>query len=431
MTGFTVDRKFSSKAYLGMELLRFTTAGSVDDGKSTLIGRLLYDSKSIFEDQLDAVKRATVQRGGEHINLALFTDGLRAEREQGITIDVAYRYFATPLRKFIIADTPGHIQYTRNMVTGASTANAAIILIDARNGVIEQTHRHAYLASLLGIPHIIVCINKMDLVDFRQDVFETIKKDFSSFATHVFPVRDLHFIPISALLGDNVVSISTKMDWYNEGALLHVLETIPINQDHDLVNQRFPVQYVIRPETVEHHDYRGYAGRVAGGMFHPGDKVMVFPVGLKTEISSIDAFKGSLDVAYPPMSVTLTLKDDIDISRGDLIAGIDSQPKNTNEINALICWMNPKPIQVNGKYAVKHATKDVRCLVKDIDYVLNINTLKEDKQNKKVGMNDIARVQLKTINPLFYDPYTQNRITGSLILIDELTNETVAAGMIL
>lgn len=431
MTGSPVDRKFSSNAYLGMELLRFTTAGSVDDGKSTLIGRLLYDSKSIFEDQLDAVKRASVQKGGEHINLALFTDGLRAEREQGITIDVAYRYFATPLRKFIIADTPGHIQYTRNMVTGASTANAAIILIDARNGVIEQTHRHAYLASLLGIPHIIVCINKMDLVDFRQDIFEKIKNDFTSFAAHVFSERDLRFIPISALLGDNVVVTSTKMEWYNEGTLLHVLETIPINQDHDLVNQRFPVQYVIRPETGKYHDYRGYAGRVAGGMFHPGDKVIVFPSGIITEISSIDIFQGSLDVAYPPMSVTLTLTDDIDISRGDIIAGIDRRPIISNEITAMMCWMNPKPLQINGKYAVKHATKDVRCLVRDIDYLLNINTLKEETQFKRIGMNDIARVQLQTVKPLFYDPYTQNRITGSLILIDESTNETVAAGMIL
>jgi len=431
MTDSPGDRKFSSKAYLGMELLRFTTAGSVDDGKSTLIGRLLYDSKSIFEDQLDAVKRASVQKGSEHINLALFTDGLRAEREQGITIDVAYRYFATPCRKFIIADTPGHIQYTRNMVTGASTANAAIILIDARNGVIEQTHRHAYLASLLGIPHVIVCINKMDLVDFRQEVFEKIKNDFTSFASKVFPDKDLHFIPISALLGDNVVIISANMDWYNEGTLLNVLETIPINQDHDLVNQRFPVQYVIRPETDKHHDYRGYAGRVAGGMFHPGDKVTVLPSGLITEITSIDIFQGSLNVAYPPMSVTLTLKDDIDISRGDVIVGMDRLPHISNDITAMICWMNPKPIQINGKYALKHATQEVRSLVRDIDYVLNINTLMEDWQNKRIGMNDIARVKLQTIRPLFYDPYTQNRITGSLILIDESTNEAVAAGMIL
>ena len=422
---------FSSKAYLEMELLRFTTAGSVDDGKSTLIGRLLYDSKSIFEDQLDAVKRASIQKGSEYLNLALFTDGLRAEREQGITIDVAYRYFATPLRKFIIADTPGHIQYTRNMVTGASTANAAIILIDARNGVIEQTHRHAFLASLLGIPHIIVCINKMDLVDFRQDVFESIKNDFNAFAIKVFPDRDMHFIPISALLGDNVVAVSGNMDWYHGDTLLHTLETIPINQDLDLVYQRFPVQYVIRPESNKYHDYRGYAGRVAGGVFHPGDKVMVFPSGLKTTITSIDIFQQSLGEAYPPMSVTLTLSDDIDISRGDLITGTDQLPITSNEITAMICWMNPKPIQINGKYAVKHATKDIRCIVKCIDYVLNINTLKEDRQPTSIGMNDIARVRFQTSKPLFYDPYLRNRITGSLILIDESTNETVAAGMII
>jgi len=431
MTNFSGDRKFSSKAYLGMELLRFTTAGSVDDGKSTLIGRLLYDSKSIFEDQLDAVKRATVQRGGEHLNLALFTDGLRAEREQGITIDVAYRYFATPVRKFIIADTPGHIQYTRNMVTGASTANAAIILIDARNGVTEQTHRHAYLASLLGIPHIIVCINKMDLVDFKEDIFEIIKKEFTSFASNVFPDSDIRFIPISALLGDNVVTVSAKMGWYHDGPLLHVLETIPIHQDHDLLNQRFPVQYVIRPETDKYHDYRGYAGRIAGGKFQPGDKVIVFPAGITTEIASIDSFQGPLDEAYPPMSVSMTLKDDIDISRGDIIAGIYNQPKTANEITALICWMNPKPIQLKGKYAVKYATKDVRCIIRGVDYVLNINTLEEEKENKRVAMNDIARIRIQTINPLYYDPYKQNRITGSLILIDESTNETVAAGMIL
>jgi sulfate adenylyltransferase subunit 1 len=427
----SADRTFSSKAYLEMELLRFTTAGSVDDGKSTLIGRLLYDSKSIFEDQLDAVKRASLQKGGDHLNLALFTDGLRAEREQGITIDVAYRYFATPLRKFIIADTPGHIQYTRNMVTGASTANAAIILIDARNGVIEQTYRHAYLASLLGIPHIIVCINKMDLVDFRKEVYERIKSDFTRFSELIFPDKDLYFIPISALLGDNVVSASSNMEWYLDGTLLQVLETIPINQDHDLVRQRFPVQYVIRPESDQYHDYRGYAGRVAGGFFRPGDRVVVYPSGLSSEIVSIDTFGGSLHEANPPMSVSLVLKDDIDISRGDLITGADHPPSCSGEISAMICWMNPKPVQINGKYALKHATKDVRCLVRDVEYVLNINNLREDKENKKVGMNDIARIRLQTVKPLYFDRYRENRITGSLILIDEATNETVAAGMIL
>ena len=426
-----VERTFSSKAYLEMELLRFTTAGSVDDGKSTLIGRLLYDSKSIFEDQLDAVKRASIRKGGDYLNLALFTDGLRAEREQGITIDVAYRYFATPLRKFIIADTPGHIQYTRNMVTGASTANAAIILIDARNGVIEQTHRHAYLAALLGIPHIIVCINKMDLVDFRQEVYEKIRSDFTRFSDLVFPGKDLHFIPISALLGDHVVSPSANMNWYKGGTLLHVLETIPIDQDHDLVRQRFPVQYVIRPEKEKYHDYRGYAGRVAGGFFRPGDPVIAYPSGIKSQIVSVDIFHGHLESAHPPMSVSLTLKDDIDISRGDLIAGIDHPPASSGEITAMICWMNPRPLQINGRYALKHTTKDVKCLVKDVEYVLNINTLKEDRENRKVGMNDIARIRIQTVKPLCFDPYSQNRITGSLILIDEATHETVAAGMIL
>jgi sulfate adenylyltransferase subunit 1 len=425
-----MESPFSTKAYLNMELLRFTTAGSVDDGKSTLIGRLLYDSKSIFEDQLDAVKRASVQKGSEHLNLALFTDGLRAEREQGITIDVAYRYFATPNRKFIIADTPGHIQYTRNMVTGASTANAAIVLIDARNGVIEQTHRHAYIASLLGIPHVIVCINKMDLMDYREDIYQTIKKDFQNFADQIFPGEDIRFIPISALHGDNVVKPSENMPWYNEGTLLTILETIPISQDHDLVHPRFPVQFVIRPESDEFHDYRGYAGRVAGGFFHPGDKVVVLPSGINTEIVAIDTNYEPLTEVHPPMSVTITLNDDIDISRGDMIAGADDMPTSGNEIVAMICWMNPKPMQNNGKYALKHTTRDVKCLITNIDYILNINTLEKLSEDAAVKMNDIAQIQLRTTKPLFFDTYKKNRITGSFILIDEATNETVAAGMI-
>jgi sulfate adenylyltransferase subunit 1 len=426
-----MEQTFSTKAYLGMELLRFTTAGSVDDGKSTLIGRMLYDSKSLFEDQLDAVRRASVQKGSEHLNLALFTDGLRAEREQGITIDVAYRYFATPQRKFIIADTPGHIQYTRNMVTGASTANAAIVLIDARNGVIEQTHRHAFLASLLGIPHIIVCINKMDLMDYRQDVYNTILNDFQNFANKVFPDQDMRFIPISALKGDNVVKPSQNMPWYTGGTLLHHLETIPISQDHDLVHQRFPVQYVIRPESDEFHDYRGYAGRVAGGFFHPGDKVIVLPSHMESEITGVDFYNKSLPESHPPMSVTLTLKDDLDISRGDMIAGIDDIPMESCDIEAMICWMNPKPMRIQGKYALKHTTRDVRCLIQGIDYVLNISTLEKMTEIQTLRMNDIARIRLRTTKPLFFDPYKVNRITGSLILIDEATNETVAAGMIL
>jgi sulfate adenylyltransferase subunit 1 len=413
-----------------MELLRFTTAGSVDDGKSTLIGRLLYDSKSIFEDQLDAVKRASVQKGSEHLNLALFTDGLRAEREQGITIDVAYRYFATPQRKFIIADTPGHIQYTRNMVTGASTANAAIILIDARNGVIEQTHRHAFIASLLGIPHIVVCINKMDLMEYREEAYLSILNDFQAFADKIFPGRDIRFIPISALHGDNVVKPSANMPWYAGGTLLHLLETIPISQDHDLVHRRFPVQYVIRPESDEFHDYRGYAGRVAGGFFHPGDKVTVLPSGIETVIESVDTQTGPLDEAHPPMSVTLRLRDDVDISRGDMIAGTGDLPQQGTGLTAMICWMNPRPMQLRGKYALKHTTRDARCVVHDIDYVLNINTLAQITDDKTVKMNEIARVQLRTTSPLFFDPYSVNRITGSIILIDEATNETVAAGMI-
>ncbi|MEI6684013.1 MAG: GTP-binding protein [Bacteroidota bacterium] len=426
-----MEETFSSKAYLDMELLRFTTAGSVDDGKSTLIGRLLYDSKSIFEDQLDAVKRASIQKGSEHLNLALFTDGLRAEREQGITIDVAYRYFATPQRKFIIADTPGHIQYTRNMVTGASTANAAIVLIDARNGVIEQTHRHAFIASLLGIPHIIVCINKMDLMEYREDVYQSILGEFQAFANQVFPSQDMRFIPISALHGDNVVKPSLHMPWYSGGTLLYHLETIPISQDHDLVHQRFPVQYVIRPESDEFHDYRGYAGRVAGGFFHPGDKIMVLPSRLESEITSVDILTGQLAEAHPPMSVTITLRDDVDLSRGDMIVGIDDLPSESCDITAMICWMNPKPLQINGKYALKNTTKDVRCLAQDIDYVLNISTLEKVTGNTTVRMNEIACVRLRTTKPLFFDAYTTNRITGSIILIDEATNETVAAGMIL
>jgi sulfate adenylyltransferase subunit 1 len=425
------SRNFSSGAYLGMELLRFTTAGSVDDGKSTLIGRLLYDSKSIFEDQLDAVQRASVKKGSEHLNLALFTDGLRAEREQGITIDVAYRYFATPKRKFIIADTPGHIQYTRNMVTGASTANAAIILIDARNGVTEQTYRHTFIASLLEIPHIIVCINKMDLLDYRQDAFNRIKEDFLEFSSRAFPGKDLHFIPISALFGDNVVTPSAKMPWFSDGTLLHVLETLPVQKDYDLVHPRFPVQYVIRPESKEFHDYRGYGGRVAGGIFKNGDKVVVFPNRISTSITSIDTYEGPVEEAFPPLSVAFTLKDDVDISRGDLITGIDDLPRESDEIDVMICWMNPRPMQIGGKYSIKHTTRDLRSIVKRVDYVMNINTLEHITGVTQVKMNDIARIRLRTTKPVFYDPYSMNRITGSLILIDESTHETVAAGMIL
>lgn len=421
--------EFSSKGYLDMELLRFTTAGSVDDGKSTLIGRLLYDSKSIFEDQLEAVKRASIQRGNEYINLALLTDGLRAEREQGITIDVAYRYFATPKRKFIIADTPGHVQYTRNMVTGASTANAALILIDARNGVTEQTYRHTYIATLLQIPHIVVCINKMDLVDYSKEVFDSIREGFEKFAEMV-EIRDYRFVPISALHGDNVVEASSNMSWYKEGTLLEVLENIPINRDYNLDDPRFPVQYVIRPISDEFHDYRGYAGRVDGGVIKPGDKVIVLPEGYKTSIKSIEQHEKLLSEAYPPMSVTIQLNDDIDVSRGDMIVSEDNLPQVSQDINLKICWMNPRPMQVNGKYALKHTTRDVRCLIKEVHHKVNVNTLEKIEDDKEVRMNDIAQVTLRTTKPLFFDSYRRNRRTGAVILIDEGTNETVGVGMI-
>lgn len=412
-----------------MELLRFTTAGSVDDGKSTLIGRLLYDSKSIFEDQLEAVKRASIRRGNEHIDLALVTDGLRAEREQGITIDVAYRYFATPKRKFIIADTPGHIQYTRNMVTGASTANAAIILIDARNGVTEQTSRHSYIASLLQIPHVIICINKMDLVEYKQEVFEDIKNKYSDFSNNL-KLREITFVPISALYGDNVVEPSANMPWYTGGTLLHVLENIEIGHDHNISDHRFPVQYVIRPMSDEFHDYRGYGGRVAGGVFREGDRVTVLPSMISSKIKSIDIYNGKLSEAYPPMSVTFTLEDDIDISRGDMLVKEDNLPLITQDIEVMMCWMNEKPLQINGKYALKHTTRDVRCIIQEVKYKVNVNTLEHITDDKTVKLNDIACVKMRTTKPLFVDPYEENRRTGSLIIIDEATNNTVGVGMV-
>lgn len=421
--------EFSSKGYLDMELLRFTTAGSVDDGKSTLIGRLLYDSKSIFEDQLEAVKRASIQRGNEYINLALLTDGLRAEREQGITIDVAYRYFATPKRKFIIADTPGHVQYTRNMVTGASTANAALILIDARNGVTEQTCRHSYISTLLQIPHIVICINKMDLVNYSQERYEEIKAQFKEFSQKI-SVHDYRFVPISALHGDNVVDESNNMPWYNEGTLLQVLETLPINHDYNLDDARFPVQYVIRPISEEFHDYRGYAGRVDGGVFAKGDKIIVLPEGYRSVIKSVDAHEGSVTEAFPPMSVTLQLEDDVDVSRGDMIVKEDNLPQVSQDITMMICWMNPRPMQINGKYALKHTTRDVRCLIKEVHYKVNVNNLEKMEEDKEVHMNEIASVSIRTTKPLFFDSYSRNRRTGALVLIDEGTNETVGVGMI-
>lgn len=412
------------------ELLRFTTAGSVDDGKSTLIGRLLYDSKSIFEDQYEAITKTSEKRGEEGVNLALLTDGLKAEREQGITIDVAYRYFATPKRKFIIADTPGHIQYTRNMVTGASTANVALILVDARQGVVEQTRRHAFIASLLQIPHLVVCVNKMDLVDFKEEAYNGIKEDFSSFS-HRLDVKDVEFIPMSALLGDNVVEKSDKMDWYGGTTLMYYLENVHIGSDDNFIDCRLPVQYVVRPYTDEHHDYRGYAGRIAGGVFKPGDKVTVLPSGFTSTIDKIDTYDGPVEEAYPPMSVTMLLKDDIDISRGDMIVRENNQPEVTQDLEVMLCWFNEQPLQPRGKYALRHTTQEVRCIVKDIRYRLDINTLHRNEEDKVVNMNDICRVELRTTAPLFVDSYRRNRITGSLILVDEQTNETVAAGMII
>ncbi|MBN8696536.1 MAG: sulfate adenylyltransferase subunit CysN [Bacteroidetes bacterium] len=413
-----------------MDLLRFTTAGSVDDGKSTLIGRLLYDSKSIFEDQYEAIKATSEKRGEEYVNLALLTDGLRAEREQGITIDVAYRYFATPKRKFIIADTPGHIQYTRNMVTGASTANAAIILIDARKGVIEQTMRHTYIASLLRIPHVIVCVNKMDLVDFKEEVFEAIKKDYEAFASKL-DITDVHFLPISALKGDNVVDQSKNMPWYKGSTLMYLLENLHIANDQNHSDARFPVQYVIRPMNNEYHDYRGYAGRVAGGILKKGDAVTVLPSGFTSKIKTIELAGKELEEAFAPMSVTITLEDEIDISRGDMIVKTDDQPASTQDVEVMVCWLNEKKLQVNGKYALKHSTKDVRCVVKDVQYKVNINTLEQLEDDKTVGLNDIARLTLRTTAPIVIDKYKQNRTTGSLILVDEATNVTVGAGMII
>jgi len=413
------------------ELLRFSTAGSVDDGKSTLIGRLLYDSKSIFEDQYELIKATSERRGEEGVNLALLTDGLKSEREQGITIDVAYRYFATPKRKFIIADTPGHIQYTRNMVTGASTANVALILIDARNGILEQTRRHAFISSLLQIPHIVVCINKMDLVDYSEEVYETIKDEFSTFANKL-DVKDIHFIPISALKGDNVVDRSENMDWYEGQTLMYYLENVHIGSDHNFIDCRFPVQYVVRPYTDEHHDYRGYAGRISGGIFKKGDEVMLLPSGFTTKIAKIDTYDGEIAEAHPPMSVTILLEDDLDLSRGEMIVRKNNVPDVTQDIEAMICWFDDNPMkQPRGKYTILHTTQDVRCIVKEVRYTLDINTLHRNQEDLKVKMNDIARVALRTTKPLFTDEYRNNRITGSFILVDEGTNNTVAAGMII
>lgn len=417
------------KSYLDMELLRFTTAGSVDDGKSTLIGRLLFDSKSIFEDQLDHVASSSKKRGLEHTDLALLTDGLKDEREQGITIDVAYRYFATPKRKFIIADTPGHIQYTRNMVTGASTANLALILIDARKGIVEQTCRHSFIASLLQIPHIIVCVNKMDLVDHSEEAFEKIKADYEDFAAKL-DVKDIRFIPISALNGDNVVNKSENMPWYNGSTLLNTLETIHIASDYNHIDGRFPVQTVLRPKSDKYHDYRGYAGRIAGGIFKKGDEITVLPSGFTSKVKQIHLMEEEIEEAFAPMSIAMTLEDDIDLGRGDMIVKTGNQPNVSQDVDVMLCWFSPQGPQVRSKYTLIHASNEVKTMVKDIHYKLDINTLHKEESYDKITLNDIIKVSLRTTKPIMNDSYRKNRSTGALILVDEATNETVAAGMI-
>lgn len=413
-----------------IEILRFTTAGSVDDGKSTLIGRLLYDSKSIFQDQLEAVEESSKNKGTDYLDLSLLTDGLKSEREQGITIDVAYRYFATPKRKFIIADTPGHIQYTRNMVTGASTANLAIILIDARKGMLEQTHRHAFIASLLRIPHAIVCINKMDLVDYQQEVYDQIVSDFKTFSSKL-EIKDIQFVPISALVGDNVVNRSDNMHWYEGSTLMYHLETVHISSDYNHVDCRFPIQSVIRPHTIEHQDYRGFAGRIDGGVFKPGDKVKSLPSGFVSTIKSIELNGKSISEAFAPMSVTMTLEDEIDNSRGDMIVRENNVPETGQDLEVLINWMSTTPLKSRTKVIVKHTTNECLGMVKALKYKVDINTLHRIEGIEQIEMNDIARISVRTSKPVFFDSYKKNRQTGSLIIIDEQTNETIGAGMII
>ncbi len=412
------------------QLLRFTTAGSVDDGKSTLIGRLLYDSKSIFEDQLEAVISSSGRKGFDYVDLSLLTDGLKSEREQGITIDVAYRYFSTPKRKFVIADTPGHTQYTRNMVTGASTANLAIILVDARKGLLEQTFRHSFIASLLRIPHVVVCVNKMDLVNYSEEVYETIKAAYESFASKL-DLKDVHFIPISALVGDNVVDRSEKMPWYQGTTLLYLLENIHIASDLNHIDCRFPVQLVIRPQTHENRDYRGYAGRIEGGIFRPGDEIKVLPSGFTSKIKAIECNGESIEAAFSPMSVIIRLEDEIDISRGDMIVRPNNQPVFDQNIEVMICWMSQKALEVRSKLILKHTTKDCMAIVNQIHYKVNVNTLHREQNVNAISMNDIARVSIRSAQPIFYDSYLRNRTTGSIILIDPGTYETVGAGMII
>ncbi|MGB5943430.1 MAG: GTP-binding protein [Leeuwenhoekiella sp.] len=412
------------------EILRFTTAGSVDDGKSTLIGRLLFDSKSIYMDQIENLEKISAKKGISHIELAHLTDGLKDEREQGITIDVAYRYFATPKRKFIIADTPGHVQYTRNMVTGASTANLALILVDARKGIIEQTKRHSFIASLLQIKHVVVCVNKMDLEDYSEEVFDKIVEDYKEFASKL-QIQDVRFIPISALNGDNVVNRSTNMDWYKGDSLLGTLETIHISSDYNMVDCRFPVQNVIRPFSDEFHDFRGYAGKVVSGIYKVGDEVVALPSGLKSKIKSIHLGEKELQEAFPPQSVTMTLEDDIDISRGDMLVRENNQPDSKQDLEVMLCWLNDDAMAPRAKYAIKHTSVDARAVVKQVLYKVNINTLHREETVDTVSKNDIIRVKLRTTKPLLVDEYNQNRFTGSIILVDESTHETVAAGMVI
>jgi len=414
-----------------MDLLRFTTAGSVDDGKSTLIGRLLYDSKNTFDDQIAAIEKSSKQRGDENVNLALLTDGLKAEREQGITIDVAYRYFATPKRKFIIADTPGHTQYTRNMVTGASTANLAIILVDARHGVVEQTMRHSFIASLLRIQHLVIAVNKMDLVDYSEEVYDKIVEDYKDFASRLDNVVDISFIPLSALKGDNVVDKSENMDWYQGSSLLYHLETVYVGNQENHVEARFPVQWVIRPQSDEHHDFRGYAGRIAGGVFKKGDAVTILPSGFSTKIKNIYCAEDKIEEAFSPLSVTVTLEDEIDISRGNMIAKANNPPIVGQDIEAMVCWFSEiAKLAPRAKFIIRHTSNETKAMVQDIRYKVNINTLHKAEDDKDFKLNDIGRITLRTSTPLIYDTYKKNRTTGSFILIDPNTNETVAAGMI-
>ncbi len=412
------------------ELVRIATTGSVDDGKSTLIGRLLYDSKQIFQDQMEAIEAASKKRGTDYVDLALLTDGLRAEREQGITIDVAYRYFSTPKRKFVLADTPGHIQYTRNMVTGSSTANVALILVDARHGVLEQTRRHSFLASLLGVPHLVLCVNKMDLVDWSEDRYEEIVEDFRQFAARL-DIHDLRFVPVSALLGDNIVNRSDNMPWYHGSAVLELLEDIHIGSDENLIDVRFPVQYVVRPHRHEYADYRGYAGKVAGGVIKVGDEVMVLPSGFSTRVASIETMDGQIGEAYPPMAVSLTLTDDIDVSRGDMICRPHNQPTYSQDVDAMVAWMSEQvPLRPGAKYTIKHTTRTVRAMVTDLQYRLDVNTLHRDETASELILNEIGRLRMRTTSPLFFDEYRRNRHTGSFIIVDEGTNATIGAGMI-